>query len=190
MFHTILRDGSTMVIVLEPRFSSISDCGIFWKEKMSPSPSWKHAGFCVGNLWRRTKIQFPQPKVGFSFLHFRSSQFKHINLTDWNSVFSTTFFYRPLIGEEMHSFLSDNAIGSSVIGRSPFWIFYLGLRSPRRQVPSHWSSVCGATCPYCPLVVGTYSYLRTKGTSSRISTCLPTEYIPSISKGMSSWACS
>ena len=28
-----------------------------------------------------------------------------------------------------------HAIGSSVIGRSPFWIFYLGLRSPRRQVP-------------------------------------------------------
>ena len=52
------------------------------------------------------------------------------------------------------------------------------------------SSICGATCFCCPLVVGTDIYLRTKGTSSRMSTCLPTEYIPSISKGMSGWACS
>ena len=29
MFHTILRDGSTTVIVLEPRCSSVSDRGIF-----------------------------------------------------------------------------------------------------------------------------------------------------------------
>ena len=51
-----------MVICLKPRCSTIFDRGICLEEETSPSPCWKRADSCVGNLWRRTKIRFSPTK--------------------------------------------------------------------------------------------------------------------------------